>query len=61
MSSSDMVKRKYQKPFIYPRSCHIIPVLAVSDNVGLIIGGGSNASKFGYYDLWGDDEEECYE
>lgn len=56
-----MVKRKYQKPFIYPRSCHIIPVLAVSDNVGLIIGGGSNASKFGYYDLWGDDEEEWYE
>lgn len=51
------MNRKYQKPLIKSAVLKDSLLLTGSDNVGLITGGGTNASKFGVLDLWDDEEE----
>ena len=51
-------KRQYQKPSIETLSFINSALLTTSDNVGLIIGEGSNAAKYYSLDLWEDDFEE---
>lgn len=52
-----MKKRKYTKPSIETAAFISSALLVVSDNVGLITDGGSNAAKSEYADFEDDIEE----
>lgn len=53
-----MKKKRYHKPSIETLPFVNLAILTGSDNVGLIIDEGGNASKYNSLDLWDDDIEE---